>query len=103
MPWSSQSKFTAWLQNIVSHRREESGLYAEIAGHLPLEGPVQLNKGSLEHGSNVGLGLYIRNDLLELTRISGFWEKSTVDNVSLLNIPIFVCIHLWKPYRLSAD
>ena len=34
----SQSKFAAWLQNVVSLRREESGLYSEIAGYLPLEG-----------------------------------------------------------------
>lgn len=227
MPQFSKSKFAAWLQNIVSHRREESGLYAEIAGHLPLEGAervldigtgtglqlraihqlqpsidlfgidlsaaainaatkaigvlkpdlrvssienttfsdnyfgvvtcnssmsywenpiicfneiyrilkpggvvklfephrdidlegalkqirqnladksrlrrwgaVQLNKFGLQRGSKVGLNLYSRNDLLGLTRASSFGENSSVEHISLLNIPIFVCIHLWKP------
>jgi len=223
----SQSKFSAWLQNIVSHRREESGLYSEIAGHLPLGGvervldigtgtglqlrvihqlqplidlfgidlsaaaidaatraigvlqpdlrvgsienttysdnffdvvtcnssmsywdnpiecfneiyrilkpggvvklfephrdidlegalkqirqnmadksrlrrwgAVQLNKFVLKRGNKVGLKLYARDELLELTRASNFGENSSVDHVSLLDIPIFVCIHLWKP------
>lgn len=227
MPRFSQSKFAAWLQNIVSHRREESGLYSEIAGYLPLEGAervldigtgtglqlrvihhlqpsiglfgidlsapaidaakkaigvlkpdlrvgsiekttypddyfdvvtcnssmsywdnplicfneiyrilkpggavklfephqdidlegaldqirkqmtdkslirrwgaVQLNKYALKRGSKIGLNLYARDDLLELTRASSFGENSSVDQVSLLDIPIFVCIHLWKP------
>jgi len=223
----SQSKFAAWLQNIVSQRREESGLYAEIAGHLPLEGAervldigtgtglqlrvihqlypsidlfgidlsaaavdaarkaigdqgadlsvgsieittypdgffdvvtcnssmsywdnplicfneiyrilkpggtvklfephqdidiegamdkirenladksplhrwgaVQLNKFGLQRGSKLGLNLYARDDLLELARSSSFGDNSAVDQVSLLDIPIFVCIRLWKP------
>jgi len=223
----SQSKFAAWLQNIVSHRREESGLYSEIAGYLPLKGAdrvldigtgtglqlriihnlqpsiglfgidlsapaidaatkaignlkpdlrvgnienttypdgffdivtcnssmsywknplicfneiyrilnpggvvklfeprqeidlegaldqirnqmadksllrrwgaVQLNKFVLKRGNKVGLKLYARDELLELTRASNFGENSSVDHVSLLDIPIFVCIHLWKP------
>jgi len=223
----SQSKFSAWLQNIVSHRREESGLYSEIAGYLPLKGAdrvldigtgtglqlriihnlqpsiglfgidlsapaidaatkaignlkpdlrvgnienttypdgffdivtcnssmsywknplicfneiyrilnpggvvklfeprqeidlegaldqirnqmadksllrrwgaVQLNKFVLKRGNKVGLKLYARDELLELTRASNFGENSSVDHVSLLDIPIFVCIHLWKP------
>jgi len=227
MPRFSQRKFAAWLQNIVSHRREESGLYSEIAGYLPLEGAervldigtgtglqlrvihhlqpsiglfgidlsapaidaakkaigvlrpdlrvgsiekttypddyfdvvtcnssmsywenpiicfneiyrilkpggavklfephqdidlegaldqirkqmtdkslirrwgaVQLNKYALKRGSKIGLNLYTRDDLLELTRASSFGENSSVDQVSLLDIPIFVCIHLWKP------
>jgi len=227
MPQFSQSRFAAWLQNIVSHRRDESGLYAEIAGYLPLDGAervldigtgtglqlraihqlqplieffgidlssaaidaanraigdleldlkvgsiekttypddffnivtcnssmsywdnplscfneiyrilkpggevklfephqdidlegaldqirenmadksplrrwgaVQLNKYTLERGSKFGLNLYTRNELLELSRTSSFGVNSSVDQVSLLDIPIFVCIHLWKP------
>ena len=49
----SQNKFTAWLQNIVSHRREESGLYSEIAGYLPLEGAEHV----LDIGTGTGLQL----------------------------------------------
>ena len=227
MPQFSQSRFAAWLQIIVSHRREESGLYAEIAGYLPLDGAervldigtgtglqlraihllqpsiglfgidlssaaidaanraigdlepdlkvgsiekttypddffnivtcnssmsywdnplscfneiyrilkpggvvklfephqdidlegaldqiqenmadksslrrwgaVQLNKYALERGSKFGLNLYTWNELLELSRTSSFGVNSSVDQVSLLDIPIFVCIHLWKP------
>lgn len=223
----SQSRFAAWLQNIVSHRREDSGLYAEIAGYLPLDGAervldigtgtglqlrainqlhpsielfgidlssaaidaanrsiadlepdlrvgsierttypddffdvvtcnssmsywdnplnsfneiyrilksggdvklfephqdidleraldqirenmadksplrrwgaVQFNKFALERGSKFGLNLYTRDELLEISRKSGFGVNSSVDHVSLLDIPIFVCIHLWKP------
>ena len=222
----SQSKFAAWLQNIISQRREESGLYAEIAGYLPLPGAgrvldigtgtglqlrvihklqpevelfgidlsaaaidaashalgdlkvdltvgsiektsypdgffdvitcsssmsywdnprmcfneiyrilkpggvvklfephqdldldvaldqirenmadkgplrrwgaVQLNKFGLRQGNRVGLTLYARDELLEIARSSHFEENSSVDFTSLLNIPIFVCIHLWK-------
>jgi len=228
MPRFSQSKFAAWIQNIVSHRREESGLYTEIAGYLPLEGAervldigtgtglqlrvihhlhplidlygidlspaaidaafkaigelepdlrvgnienttypndyfdvitcnssmsywknplncfneihrilkpggtvklfephqdidleealeqiranladksplrrwgaVQLNKFALQRGSKLGLNLYTRDDLLDLARGSSFGVNSLVNQVSLLDIPIFVCIHLWKPH-----
>lgn len=228
MPKFSQSKFAAWIQGVVSQRREESGLYAEIASHLPLEGAervldigtgtglqlrviyqlhpsidlfgidlsgaaidaarkaigdlgadlrvgsiektnypddyfdvvtcnssmsywdnplicfdeiyrvlkpggivklfephqdididgaldkirenladksplrqwgaVQLNKFGLQRGSKVGLNLYTREHLLELVRASSFGDNSAVDQVSLLGIPIFVCIQLWKPH-----
>jgi len=60
-------------------------------------GAVQLNKFDLKRGSKVGLNLFTRDDLLELTRASSFGENSSVDHVSLLDIQIFVCIHLWKP------
>jgi len=227
MPRFSESKFAAWLQNIVSRRREESGLYAEITGHLPLEGAervldigtgtglqlraihqiqpsiglfgidlsaaaiavaqnalgelvvdlrvgsiestsypdgffdvvtcnssmsywenpvgcfneifrilrpggtvklfephreidlegaldriranmagksplrrwgaVQLNRFGLQRGKKLGLNLYAKEELLALAQESHFGEHSAVDQVSLLDIPIFVCIHLWKP------
>ena len=44
-----------------------------------------------------GLNLYTMNRILELTQTSSFGENSSVNHVSLLNIPIFACIHLWKP------
>jgi len=47
MPQFSQSKFAAWFQNIVSRCRDESGLYSEITGYLPLEGAERvLNIGT---------------------------------------------------------
>jgi hypothetical protein len=51
----------------------------------------------LKRGSKVGQNLYTGDDLLELTRASSFGENSSVNHVSLLDIPIFVCIHLWEP------
>ena len=59
-------------------------------------GAVQLNKFGLQRGSKLGLNLYTRDDLIELSRASNFGDNSSVDQVSLLDIPIFVCIHLWK-------
>jgi hypothetical protein len=50
MPPFSQSKFAAQLQNMISRRREESGLSAEIAGHLPLEGAERV----LDVGTRIG-------------------------------------------------
>lgn len=223
----SESKFAAWLQRIVSYRRQESGLYREIAGRLPLDGParvldigtgtglqlraihqrqpaaelfgldlsapaiqaartalkdmdadlrvgsiaaapfeddyfdvvtcnaslsywedikgclneiyrilrpggegllfephrdidleaalaqirenmrdqsplrrwgaVQLNKIGLKRGSWIGMKLYSRQELAALARSSSFGENSSVETTSLLDIPIFVCVHLWKP------
>ena len=70
-----------------------------MADHGPLRrwGAVQLNKLALLRGKRVGLNLYIRDELLELVQSSNFGENSAVEPMSLLNIPIFVCIHLWKP------
>ncbi len=47
----SEGKFTARLQTIVSYRRQESGLYREIAGRLPLDGPIRV----LDIGTGTGL------------------------------------------------
>ena len=55
----SESKFAAWLQNLVSKRREESGLYREIAEALPLveDGRV------LDVGTGSGLQLKVVHEL----------------------------------------
>jgi len=54
----SESKFAAWLQKIVSYRRQESGLYREIAGRLPLDGPGRV----LDIGTGTGLQLKAIHD-----------------------------------------
>ncbi|NQS91604.1 MAG: methyltransferase domain-containing protein, partial [Chloroflexi bacterium] len=59
-------------------------------------GAVQLNKFALNRGSRLGLNLYKKEELLEIVRQSTFGENGSVENTSLLKIPIFVCIHLWK-------
>ncbi len=50
-PQFTQSKFAAWNQKVISLRREESGLYAEITGYLPLEGAERF----LDIGTGTGL------------------------------------------------
>ena len=49
----SEGKFAAWLQKNVSYRLQESGLYREIAGRLPLDGPARV----LDIGTGTGLQL----------------------------------------------
>ncbi len=66
-------------------------------GPLRRWGAVQLNKYALCRGKRIGLNLYARDELLELARSSRFAGNSAVEFTSLLDIPIFVCIHLWKP------
>jgi SAM-dependent methyltransferase len=60
-------------------------------------GAVQLNKFGLQRGSRLGMKLYSRQELVDLGRSSNFGEHCTVEETSLLDIPIFVNIHLWKP------
>ena len=55
----SQSKFAAGLQKIVSYRREESGLYLEIAQRLPLAGAQRV----LDVGTGIGLQLKVIHEL----------------------------------------
>ena len=53
MPKFSQSKFAADLQQIVSFRREDAGLYREIAERLPLDEAERI----LDVGTGTGLQL----------------------------------------------
>jgi ubiquinone/menaquinone biosynthesis C-methylase UbiE len=59
MPEFSQSKFAAKLQNVVSRRREESGLYKEIAEKLPLADAGRL----LDVGTGSGLQLKVIHEM----------------------------------------
>jgi SAM-dependent methyltransferase len=60
-------------------------------------GAVQLNKFGLQRGSRLGMKLYSRQELVDLARSSSFGDNHSVEETSLLDIPIFVCIHLRKP------
>jgi ubiquinone/menaquinone biosynthesis C-methylase UbiE len=60
-------------------------------------GAVQLNKYGLRRGSRLGMKLYTRQELIDLGRSSNFGQNCSVEDTSLLDIPIFVCIRLWKP------
>lgn len=60
-------------------------------------GAVQLNKFGLRRGSRIGMNLFSRQELVDLARSSSFGENNSIEKTSLLNIPIFLCIHLWKP------
>jgi SAM-dependent methyltransferase len=63
----SESRFAAWLQNLVSKRREESGLYREIAKALPLV------KGGrvLDVGTGSGLQLKVIHELESSVELFG--------------------------------
>jgi ubiquinone/menaquinone biosynthesis C-methylase UbiE len=63
----SQSRFAARLQNVVSRRREESGLYREIAGRLPLADGGRL----LDVGTGSGLQLRVVHDLAPAVALYG--------------------------------
>ncbi len=64
-------------------------------------GAVQLNKFGLKRGASVGMKLYSIDELKQLAAKSRFGEYHSVKETSLMNIPIFVCIHLWKPIPSS--
>jgi ubiquinone/menaquinone biosynthesis C-methylase UbiE len=59
LPDFSQSNFAARLQNIVSRRREESGLYSEIAEKIQLTSAHHL----LDVGTGSGLQLKVIHEL----------------------------------------
>ena len=60
-------------------------------------GAVQFNKFALRRGNRIGMKLYSRQELIDLAQTSDFRERSQVEEISLLQIPIFLSIHLWKP------
>ena len=66
-------------------------------------GAVQLNKFGLERGASVGMKLYTIGELRQLAAESSFGEYYSIKETSLMNIPIFVCIHLWKPVPSSLS
>jgi len=63
----SQSRLAAWLQNVVSRRREESGLYGEIEALLP-----PLDDGRLlDVGTGSGLQLKVIHEARPRLQLSG--------------------------------
>ncbi len=59
-------------------------------------GAVQMNRFGLMRGGRIGLKLYTLKELTQLAEESRFGKCNSIEMTSLLNIPIFVCIHLWK-------
>ena len=59
-------------------------------------GAVELNRFGLKRGGSVGLKLYTQKELQQLAAASRFGIHNSIEKTSLLNVPIFVCIHLWK-------
>jgi ubiquinone/menaquinone biosynthesis C-methylase UbiE len=70
-------------------------------GPLRRWGAVQLNKFALQKGNRIGMKLYSRQELIDLARSSSFGDNCSVEEISLLKVPIFVCIHLGKPAQLD--
>jgi hypothetical protein len=60
-------------------------------------GAVELNRFGLKRGGSVGLKLYTLRELVQMAEESSFGDLYSIEKTSLLNIPIFLCIHLWKP------
>ena len=59
-------------------------------------GAVQLHKFALKRGSRVGLNLYSIPEFRELIQASSFGDHQDIAETSLLGIPIFARILLWK-------
>jgi ubiquinone/menaquinone biosynthesis C-methylase UbiE len=70
-----------------------------MADKSPLRrwGAVQLNNYALKRGKRIGMKLYTKAELLEIIRATLFGENASVEETSLLNIPIFLWIQLRKP------
>lgn len=60
-------------------------------------GAVQMNKFGLKRGGSIGMKLYTLKELKQLAVESRFGEHNSIDKTTLLDISIFVCVHLWKP------
>ena len=59
-------------------------------------GAVELNRFGLKRGGSVGLKLYSLKELAQMAEESRFGIHNSIEKTTLLNVPIFVCIHLWK-------
>ena len=70
-----------------------------MAGASPLRrwGAVKLNEFGLKRGSRIGMKLYTRAELLDIVHTSFFGENASIEETSLLKIPIFLWIQLKKP------
>ena len=59
-------------------------------------GAVELNRFGLKREGSVGLKLYSLKELVQLAEKSRFGIHNSIEKTTLLNVPIFVYIHLWK-------
>jgi len=72
-------------------------------GWLRRWGAVQLNKFGLKRGASLGMKLYTLKELKLLVLESSFGDHSSINKTSLLNLPIFAWIHLWKPISVDME
>lgn len=78
----SQSRFAAWLQNLVAKRREESGLYREVAAQLP-----RLDSGRLlDIGTGSGLMLKEVHDIMPEVELFGLDMSAAAIRVARRNL-----------------
>ena len=104
----SQSRLAAWLQDIVSRRRQESGLCGEIAAKLPL--PERGRVLDIGTGSGLQLSaiyelrpevelhsLDLSDTAIRVARRSRFGASASVEQVTLQDLPILAQITLHRP------
>jgi ubiquinone/menaquinone biosynthesis C-methylase UbiE len=82
MPSFSQSRFAAKLQDAVSKRREEVGLYKEIAEQLPLRDTGRL----LDVGTGSGLQLKVIRDMRSSLELFGLDVSGAAIDVARENL-----------------
>jgi ubiquinone/menaquinone biosynthesis C-methylase UbiE len=78
----SQSRLAAWLQDVVSRRREEAGLYGEIAAKLP---PIDEGR-LLDVGTGSGLQLRVIHDLRPNVELYGLDLSAAAIRVAQANL-----------------
>ncbi len=78
----SKTKFAAWLQNLISQRREETGLYREIAEALPLDQHSRV----LDVGTGSGLQLKVIHEVEPTAELYGIDLSLEAINIAEKNL-----------------